>query len=183
MVNWMDSGPVDQEPKGLDLVRTPSTGAFKGIVTSVEVTGVETHFYKRRTIPHAAKDCEPCANKYPKRWHGYVSAIALPSLRHVLFEFTALSSEPFLVWQKYHDTIRGFAFRAQRAEDRANSRVVIESVSIDLAKFQMPTPPNVKELLLRVWGLPIGPAIAHDHRGALELLQKNGDRVHKRQAS
>lgn len=130
--------------------------ALVAIVTSEDLAGTNTHFYKGRTRPCEAPECEPCEYGIPFRWHAYTSAIDAETLLHFLFECTAQAAESFVQYRKAHGTLRGCLFNAKRWKAAANSRVIIQTRPANLEKISLPRAPNLPAVLAVLWSLPKG---------------------------
>jgi len=140
------------------VVRTPATACFTAVVTSLEVVGTQTHFANNRTTPCDGIDqCALCTDGFSRRWHGYVSCVATPTLEHVLFEFTAHASDTFRNYHDLHGTMRACQFRAFRPSKRNNGRVVIHTAPGDESRMRLPEPPNIAKLLCHLWNVQYNP--------------------------
>ncbi len=154
MPNFTTAAPKDTSGKSLRLIRTPSPGKFIGIVTCTHLVGCPTHFWHQRTVPCEPPNCEPCAESYPWRWHGYVSCIDDRTHEHLLFEMTAQASETFTEFHKRHHTLIGCKFQAMRANSKPNGRVLITCKVIDLQTLTLPNPPDLAKALTHIWNIP-----------------------------
>jgi hypothetical protein len=154
MTIFVPNPPENPNGHAFRILRTPATSPIVGIVTSPDPTGARTHYANNRTTPCTADDtCKLCREGYPWRWHGYVSAMLIPSLEHVLFEFTAPSSDAFANYHRIHNTLRACRFRASRPSKRHNGRVVIETRPDDEQRLRLPDPPNLQKILCHIWSV------------------------------
>jgi len=154
MPNFTTAAPKEATGRSLRLIRTPSPGAFVGIITCTHMVGCPTHYWHQRTVPCEAPNCEPCSEGYPWRWHGYVTCVAEKSNEHLLFEVTAQASEQFTEYHKRHGTLLGCQFRAERAGGKTNGRVLIRTKPADLQKTNLPSPPDIIKSLSHIWNIP-----------------------------
>lgn len=116
--------------------------------------GTFTHFFHNRTTPHETDQCEACLKGIPYRWHAYVSAWEPRTGLHFIFETTAQASDPFKDYFKTFDTLRGCHFIATRMAKRTNGRVIIRTKPADMSGLCVPEPPDLKQCLAIIWGLP-----------------------------
>jgi len=79
--------------------------------------------------------------------------VADKSNEHVLFEVTAQASEQFTEYHKRHSTLLGCQFRAERAGGKSNGRVLIRTKPADLAKVNLPKPPDIVKALSHIWNI------------------------------
>lgn len=153
MLTLTNGPPEDPRGNGLPLLRTPTGRPLVAIVTSVDLVGTPTHFWKGRTVPCEIDECEPCENGMPWRWHGYLAAYRQADALHFLFEFTARASQAFLEYRKAYGSLRGCAFRAHRVNLAANARVHLVCKPADLAGIALPQPPDLVRVLSVLWNI------------------------------
>lgn len=154
MPQWSERPDHASDHAIFRILRTPASGRLNGLITCNNVIGSNTHFVQNRTIPCEGRDhCEHCAAGFTYRWHGWVSAVILPGLEHVLFEFTATASETLATYQDLHGSLRACRFQAFRANSRPNGRVVIQTSPGDPNKIRLPDPPNVRKILCHIWNV------------------------------
>lgn len=154
--------PNDQLRAAYRIIRTPTSGTIEMLVLSDKIYGVDCHYYQGRTRPHTAPTCEPCDMGFPYRWQGYL-AIMLTRLRDLaLFEFTAASAAPLIEYYNTNKTLRGVNLKAARVNARPNGRVVLQVTRGDLGLYAAPPPPDVKQILSRIW--QVDRLLAHEHQ-------------------
>jgi len=154
MPDWSNEVPNEAGGTALPIRRTPPHSAMIAVVTSTDLTGTMTHYWKSRTMPHEKMDCEPCRNGIPKRWHSYLSAWEAKSQMHFLFELTAQAAQHFVTYRKAHGTLRGCLFRATRWRNIPNGRVLIECKPTDIVTHPIPEAPDLVAVLSVLWNLP-----------------------------
>jgi len=154
MPQFSNEAPPESTRPGFRLIRTPAQRSVVAIVTCDDLVGCPTHFYRNRTLPCEAPNCEPCNTGHAWRWHGYVSCVDQSSHEHILFEMTAQASDAFRDYRKEHNTLRGCLFKASRVSFRYNGRVVIRCKPADLAGVTLPGPPNIPVMLCHIWNIP-----------------------------
>lgn len=154
MPTWSNQIPKDPRGPALPIVRTPAAKPLTAIITSLDLLGTYTHYYKGRTKPCERPDCEPCANGIPFRWHAYVAAIQPANDLHFLFELTASAAEPLIDYRDQHGTLRGCLFEASRWNRRPNGRILIRTKPADLTERRIPDAPDIQKCLAILWDLP-----------------------------
>lgn len=152
------SHDVPDRPRGpaLPIRRTPAKQPLDAIVTSSDLIGCYTHFYKGSTVPCEGDNCKAHQEGIPFRWHAYMTCVELRSNLHFLFEVTALAAVNFTAYRDIHNTIRGCQFRAERWNRRHNGRIIIQTKTASLGDRQLPPAPNLEKCLAVLWGLPAG---------------------------
>jgi hypothetical protein len=163
MPTWSTELPKLGKHMGFDLRRTPATGALQAIITCENILVCDTHFYHGRTTPCEKPDCTACNESIPYRTHVYVSAFDAKAREHFIFECTANAAKALV---EYHDaatTLRGCVFHASRPKGLKNSKVCIQTNTVNLAKVQLPEPPNLILALSVIWRLPLA-ALPIEHQ-------------------
>lgn len=158
MPRWSNAPPKGSDQPSFRIIRTPADKSLTAIITSPDIVGCATHFVQNRTVPCEQDDqkgivCQHCAAGHSWRWHGYLSAILTTSHEHVLFEFTGPPSDTFRNYLLHAGSLRGCLFTARRPSGRPNGRVVIACKSIDQTTLRLPAPPNIRNILSRVWNI------------------------------
>lgn len=154
MPKWTNDPPKEPRGPGLPLRRCPPAQKLEAIVTSDNLIGCPTHYFRSRTIPCEKPNCEPCDQGFSWRWHGYLTAVDTGTSEHFIFEMTAAAAEAFTAHRDRYDTLRGCHFRAHRPSRTANGRVIIQTKPGDLQKTTLPDPPNVTAALTHIWNIP-----------------------------
>lgn len=154
MPNW--SHDIPDSPKGaaLPIRRTPASKTLEAIITSPDLIGTYTHFYKGSTSPCSGSKCDACLNGTPYRWHAYVTAVDAFTNLHFIFEITALGAEFLTAYRDHHMTLRGCHFKSKRWNNRPNGRILIQTKPADLGERQLPKAPDLKKCMAILWSLP-----------------------------
>lgn len=177
MFNFQNEPPKDERGQSLPLMRCPTHKPISGIITSTNLVGTQTHYYRGRTIPCDSGNCPACSDGVPWRWHGYVSLFSATSSRQVLFEFTARAAEPLTAYRETYGTLRGCKLTAKRINSSANARVMMQCIPADLAKLTIPKEPDLLAALSIIWNIE-RPAIAiegiNKNAPALDIAQDPG---------
>ncbi len=153
MATFSNAPPSDPRGIALPLTRTPSTGNLRALITSDDLIGCYTHFWKGRTLPCDVDDCAACAGGMPYRWHAWVSALTSQKRQHILFEMTAQVAEVFAEYKTANGTLRGALFDANRPSRRPNGRVCVQIKSQDLTGITLPTAPDLIKCLSIIWNI------------------------------
>jgi len=154
MPTFSNKPPSDPRGPSYQIVRTPTGKPLTAIVTSDDLIGTFTHFWKRRTMPcERGNDCQPCQAGIPFRWHAYLSAY-LKNHAHVLFECTAQAAENFVAYREAHGSLRGCLFTASRMNYSPNARVIITCKPANLSELTLPNPPDLIAVLAILWDFP-----------------------------
>lgn len=154
MPDFSNAPPSDPRGRSLDLLRCPAGKPLSAIVTSNDLIGCKTHYYGGKTVPCENEDCEACRDGVPWRWHSYLAAYSHGNNTHFILESTARATETFVQYRDAHGTLRGCLFKAERPRGRKNSQVYIQTRQADLAKYPIPDPPDLLQLLGMIWNLP-----------------------------
>jgi len=147
--------PADPRGPAFQIRRTPPTKPLEGCITSHELLGCYTHYYRGRTIPCEGSDCPAHADGVPFRWHSWATVFDPRTGDHFLFEVTAKAGDPLILYRKTYNTLRGCHFLAKRIGDKPNGQVIIRTQPADLTKVTLPDPPNVLAILAIIWDLPL----------------------------
>ncbi len=154
MPTWSKDVPKDPRGPAFPILRTPAFKPIAGVVTSEDLVGTFTHFWKGRTMPCEQEACEACKSGIPYRWHAYLSAWTISTGLHFIFECTAQAAETFTDYRDAFGTLRGCNFIAQRQNQKANGRVLIQTKPYDMKTNVIPVPPDIIKCLSILWNLP-----------------------------
>ena len=152
--------------QGFDLKRTPETGALNAIVTCEDFVVCDTHYYHGRTGPCERifndegktiddSPCAACRDKVGYRTHVYLSAFIVKTCEHFIFECSNNAAKSLDDYRKATGTLRGCVIYANRPKGLKNSKVVIETGTVNLAKVKLPNAPDLVKALSVIWRLPI----------------------------
>ena len=150
------SNEVPDQPRGpsLPIKRTPAAKPLDAIVTSEDLLGCYTHFYKGSTIPCEGETCQAHQEGIPFRWHAYMACVEFKSNLHFLFEVTALGARNFTAFRDMHNTLRGCYFRAERWNRKPNGRCIFQMKPAVLGDRELPPAPDLAACLAILWSLP-----------------------------
>jgi len=154
MPKWTTAIPEDPKGPALPIRRTPAFKKMLAIITSEDLIGTNTHYFKGRTRPCEGPGCEAHLAGIPFRWHAYVAAEDIDTALHFIFETTAMGAEPFIQYREHHNTLRGCLFQAQRWKQRPNGRILIRCKPADLKDKRLPPAPDMIKCLSILWDLP-----------------------------
>lgn len=153
MPHWSNSPPDPDRGAALPLRRTPAQGSLLGVITSDDLIGTITHFWKGRTIPCEHPTCEPCSEGMPWRWHAYFGLWLPVADTHCLVEVTAQIAEKLTRIRQMVGTLRGQGIKLDRPSKRPNGRVVLYRWPNPPNDKPLPPPPNVIAALSTIWNL------------------------------
>lgn len=154
MVDWTNQVPESPNGHALPIRRTPANKPMEAIVTSYDLIGCFTHYWKGSTHPCEGENCEACAEGQPYRWHAYMTAVDFFTNLHFIFECTAISAEFFTCFRDKYLSLRGCHFKATRWNQRPNGRILIRTQMADLAERTLPEPPQLENCMAILWSLP-----------------------------
>lgn len=155
MPNWSNKIPESPHGPALPIRRTPANKPMEAIITSHDLIGCFTHFWKGSTHPCEGENCGACQEGIPYRWHAYTSAVDCFTNLHFIFECTAMSAEYLTAHRDKFASLRGCHFKAIRWNNRPNGRILIRTKMADLAERQLPDSPDLKRCMAIIWSLPI----------------------------
>lgn len=169
--------PEQSKHQGFDLRRTPASSAIQAIITCEEMLVCDTHYWHGRTLPCEretndegktidATGCAACVEKQPYRTHVYVSAFDPKTREHFIFECTATAAKPLEEYFDVTKTLRGCVLYASRPKGGKNSKVSIQTNTVNPLKVQLPGAPDVIKALSVIWRLPkiALPVVDEPHR-------------------
>lgn len=173
MPTWSNRLPPEGAHKGFDLRRTPASRPLQAVITCESLLVCDTHYWHGRTAPcertvnedgKTVDDtaCPACREKQGWRTHAYVSCFDYKTREHFIFECTSNAAKPL---QDYYDacgTLRGCILYAARPKGAANSKVVIQTNTANLAKNPLPNPPDIARALCVIWRLPADTLLPQD---------------------
>jgi len=148
------SVPPEANRYALPLLRTPKAGALFAIITSPDLIGLDTHFWKGHTMPCEAPNCEACEHGMPTAWHGYIAVFNPASNHQALLEFTPAGGLQLEAYRDTAGTLRGANLKAERAGKRANGRLQFTLSPSDPQRVHIPDPPDLIKVLAAIWRLP-----------------------------
>jgi hypothetical protein len=154
MPDWTSNVPDQPRGHALPIRRTPASKPLEAIITSPDLIGTYTHFYKGSTTPCGGPECDACQNGTPYRWHAYMTACDVFTNLHFIFEVTALAAEFLTAYRDHHGSLRGCHFKSKRWNNRPNGRILIQTKPADLGERQLPQPPDLKKCMAILWSLP-----------------------------
>jgi len=155
MPTWTTKPDPSRDGHTYRIVRTPAHGTLNAVVTSTDLVGCYTHYHHHRTIPcEDSPDCPACKEGLPYRWHGYVSAVLIPTWEPVILEVTSAAGAALITCYEATGNLRGVQLAAHRPSGKPNGRVLMALKPTDPARIRLPEPPNVQQILCRIWSVP-----------------------------
>lgn len=175
MPTYSNTPPAESSGVSLPIVRTPAARPLKAIVTSDDILGCNTHFWHGHTVPCDGKDCEPCRDSTPFRWHAYCTAFVPNSSLHFLFECTAAAAEQFVKYRHAFGTLRGCMFEAYRWRQKVNGRIILKTERTAMTDLALPPAPDLEKVLAILWQLPEQNVQAGDHTAGGRHVEADTD--------
>lgn len=173
MPTWQPQPPEPATTGAYRIIRTPADKPLNAISTSPQLIGTSTHYANHRTTPCASPArCQLCEAGHSTRWHGYLGVLLTASMEHAIMEITANAWPTLQSYQNQHDSLRGCGIIAKRPSGRANGRVVLKCIPVDLQKWHLPAAPYLIKLLNHIWGIADPNVLQHESDAAyLAALQ------------
>lgn len=165
MPTFSNRPPDETTSHNFDVVRCPPTGRLVACITSHQLVGCPTHFYRGHTVPCEQPHCPACDEGLPWRWHGYATIWTEKTHWHQLLELTAPPAEILAEYKAKNGTLRGCVITAHRTSPRPNGRVRLTTRTADLTKIDLPNAPDLRLILAALWNLP---ELAQEIRGLLK---------------
>lgn len=154
MPTWSNDVPDSPRGPALPIRRTPPNKPLTAIVTSEDLIGCYTHFWKGSTVPCDGPQCDAHQAGIPYRWHAYMSAVDTMNNLHFIYEVTALGAKNFTDYRDIHNTLRGCFFQARRWNSKPNGRILIQMKPCDQSERHLPSPPDLRKCMAIIWSLP-----------------------------
>lgn len=176
----------DREPT-LPLRRVPSKGKIGGIITTLDVREVWTHYHRGRTVGCSRPMCPGCKAGAAMRYEGYIGLYSPSSKKHCILGLTVGAVRQVVDQVGRLDRIRGLVINAWRSSARPNARVIIETGLMAADMSALPAQFCVLEHLSRIWGAEamedINQAVRQDdirdHRTALRGVEASQEHVER----
>lgn len=143
--------PRDDGPKPRALWRAKAGKTLGAVILSKETTGVGTHFHQGRTVLCEDKGCELCTLYGPSRWYGFWACYHGRGKPLTIFQFTLGVWDTVHEWQQNHLSLRGTEFAVTRANQRHNSRLLLQMKGVVPDVSDLPKTFNVEETLRKIW--------------------------------
>jgi len=137
----------------IEMVRSKPGPARGGIVTTDDIVGAYTHFWKGRTTICTFPECDACDHHRTPRWYGYLAIIAEATKVPAIIELTPTCIPPVEEYLAEYGTLRGATVTLQRANKKINSRVLCTLRPSGYDKGVLPQPVNVRAHLAKIWEL------------------------------
>lgn len=191
MIEWTNDPGEQGTRNRWHIQRVGRAGQIMGIFVATAHVGVFTHYVSNRTQPCRGDDCEGCRAKQRREWHAYIPVFNASKNVQFMLELTARAAEPIIAHVNAGKSLRGWTFKAWRIGPKINSPVDVQLIADESAKYQLPSPPNIIECLLKTWRLQDDPTARiaapktttvrehkrrkdTSHEGSEKLVQANG---------
>jgi len=149
--NWSPRPNDADLPVGIPLLRIPQHGTGFQVVVSREIVGVDTHYFKGRTLPCTMPVCPACMEFSPKRWHGYLYVMSAKKLTIAAVELTAGCAQQIDRAVQNFGSLYKLIIQGTRQKQRANGKIEISASGLFTGAIPELRIPPIKELLKRIW--------------------------------
>ncbi|MGV0982798.1 MAG: hypothetical protein ACOYB0_10605 [Polynucleobacter sp.] len=189
MPTWKTELPTGKGHMGFSIKRTPAQGALQAICTCVDLVVCDTHFWGGRTFPcerrqlnedgsETAGSCAACGKAVPYRTHVYVSCFDAKTRDHFIFECTAAAAQPLEDYRTATGTLIGCVIHATRPKGGKNSKVFIQTNTVNLSRVQLPAAPDIIKNLCTIWAIPMKGEREHENKKTQVRVSPDSEGVH-----
>lgn len=133
----------------IDILRCPTAGKFECLALD-EPFCIWTHFYRGRTYPCPSHDCPLCVADFHGRMYSYTPVNFRDTIR--LLELPQAAT--YHLNAKAVDGITGRTILVARNGRRQNSPVTANPSTEKVAPIRLPSLPDVRLVLLKIWSMP-----------------------------
>ena len=139
--------------KKYKLLRVPGRGYGNLVLLGHAFIWHDLHYWRRRTIPHFADNCEPCEHNCQIRERGYIAVAGKLQSEVMILEVTDNCGDTINDMMKRLNDLRGSVVNLSRLEKRDNGKLTIHPDGKQIDGDLIPASPDVGEVLRRIWGL------------------------------
>jgi len=136
-----------------DLLRVPGMGAGNLVLLGHQFAWHELHYWRRRTTPHFATNCEACEHNTPIRERGYIAITPRAKVDVMILEVTDQCDEEIELQSSALHSLRGQIVGLTRMENASNGKLRIHFSGKTIDPSLLPASPDVEEVLRRIWGM------------------------------
>lgn len=162
---WTDRPDRGDGSTQIAILRSRPAKTIGGIITSIDCVGAYTHYWKGRTCLCTHPNCDPCDASRAPRWYGYLAVVPPNGGQAAILEITPSCVPALDAYRESHGTLRGALIKVQRANAKINARVICTLTEGSFGGEKLPTAPNVKAQLCKMWEVP-SLQIVHPESGA-----------------
>jgi len=162
--------PEHTESSTLPLIRVPPKRTVGGLILSHRLIGASLHYWKGRTRPCTAPNCEACEGNYIPRWYGYLAILDEKKNKIGMIEVPARASWAIHRSWCEQRTLRGWRIELSRVGTRANAPVCVSLSEHKLEGRIIPECPDLVRALCRMWEVK-------ELQTHLEVYEPGTDRV------
>ena len=153
-ISWTNGPPDDAREMAWPMLRVPAKGMSGLIILSQEMLGTCTHYFGGRTVPHSDQGCRACDEQNQKRWHGYLAVWHPKAAKKAILEITDAAADTIKKVYATRKTLRSLSIAGQRRPVKPNGTLIVQLIESEWAADGLPPSPDVRRILLRMWGLP-----------------------------
>jgi len=137
-----------------DILRVPGPGAGNLVLLGHCFAWHDLHYWRKRTVPHFEKNCEPCEDKVPVRERGYIAVTPRNKVDVMILEVTGNCEKPITAAMVHLVSLRGQVVGLKRLDKAPNGKLYISFSGQCIDSDLLPASPDVEEVMRRIWGLP-----------------------------
>jgi len=148
---WTNRPDARDTTPTMQILRARPATTTAGVLLSPDLTGAYTHYWRGRTRICENPNCDPCNAHHKPRWYGYAALWSPNSNAVALLELTPACLPQIDAHIQRHNTLRLAQIRLRRANNKPNSRLILQ---IDLHPYpsgNAPPNPDVHATLERLW--------------------------------
>lgn len=135
------------------LLRVPGRGVGNLVLLGHEFLWHDLHYWRRRTVPHFATNCEPCEHNCQIRERGYIAVAGKLQSEVLILEVTDNCGDAINELMAQRTDLRGCVVNLSRLEKRDNGKLTFHPDGKQIDGELIPEAPDVGEVLRRIWGL------------------------------
>jgi len=146
---------TDQMPQQLPLLRVPPKGLSGLVILSHDIVGCDTHYWRGRTRPCEAPNCDACQANQRPRWRGYLAVMSQRTEKIGVIELTPAAVAPVDRAFRQARTLRGCQIALARKNEKPNGQLFAQISVPNETKEHLPKAPNLKTYLAKLWDLNV----------------------------
>lgn len=137
------------------VVRITSTTRQSFIILSQALFGTEIHWYANRSHECTASrgECERCQRNWPRKWKGYLHALALSDNARVFIELTPDASNKLLNHAPQDEPLRGLTVHIAKTPGGKKGRYIVEVAFGRRDVVQLPPEEDPLPILRYLWNV------------------------------
>jgi hypothetical protein len=151
MEDWRTRPEQSQRNLPCSIYRVKPGPGVRGVITSSNLVGANTHYWHGRSTICTTDTCEACSSGQRPRWYGYVGLWSPTSKATTILELTAATIESIEEYYNTHGTLRAAQISLQRATKKPNSKLVARLEESNFSTSAIPAEIPIRKILCRMW--------------------------------